>query len=210
MTPKILTRLAAVAAVGSIFAATALAQEPSSTEEAVNRAVHVCFACHGERGASTVPIYPKLAGQQRMYTIEQLKLFRAQKRSESDSQAYMWGISALLDDSLINGIADYFAAQPPAKGRPSSGPQATLGQRIYEQGIPGKKVPSCASCHGPNGEGGSVFPRLGGQHSAYVALQLEQFRTRLRPYAVVMAGVTKSMSRDEIQAVANWIEGLGQ
>jgi len=143
-----------------------------------------------------------------MYTIEQLKLFRSQKRSESDQQAYMWGISALLDDGLINGIADYFAAQTPAKGRPASGPQASLGQRIFEQGIPGKKVPACASCHGPNGEGGSVFPRLGGQHAAYTALQLEQFRTRLRPYAVVMAGVTKSMSREEMQAVAAWIEGL--
>jgi len=206
---KILAGIAVLATVGLAPVST-LAEDSMSTDDAVNRAVHVCFACHGEQGQSTVPIYPKLAGQQRLYTAEQLKLFRSQKRSESDTQAYMWGISALLDDKLIDGIAAYFAEQTPTPGKAASGAQLTLGQRIYEQGIPGKKVPACASCHGANGEGGAVFPRLGGQHAAYTVTQLEQFKKGMRPHAVVMAGIAKPMSKEEMQAVAAWTMGLGQ
>ena len=41
---------------------------------------------------------------------------------------------------------------------------AGLGESIVAQGIPGK-VPACATCHGPRGEGGGdgAFPRIAGQ-----------------------------------------------
>jgi len=204
---KKLAQFGAGAALG-LLTVVVLAQEPSSADDVVNRAKHVCAACHGEGGNSQVPVYPKLAGQQRMYTIEQLKLFRSQKRSESDQQAYMWGISALLDDSTIEGLADYFQAQPASPGKPADPRQSALGRRIFAEGIPARKIPACASCHGASGEGGSVFPRIAGQHATYTALQLNQFKTRLRPYAVVMAGVVKNMTREEMQAVAAYAQGL--
>ena|ERR1700694_1623369 len=184
-----------------------LAQDPKSTEDTVNRAVHVCAACHGESGNSAAAAFPRLAGQQRMYTIEQLTLFRSQKRAESNAQAYMWGVSALLDDATIAGLADYYAAQQPQPSPKSRDPKLVeAGRRIYEEGIPAKDVRPCASCHGENAEGASVFPRLAGQHADYVYLQLVQFRTRLRPYAVVMADVTKNMTREELKAVAAFVQ----
>jgi len=52
-----------------------------------------------------------------IYLTEQLKDFRGQTRAEEDVQASMWGVSALLDDAMIDGLAEYFANQDPAPGK---------------------------------------------------------------------------------------------
>lgn len=172
----------------------------------VQRAVHVCASCHGEGGNSTAPVFPKLAGQQPNYTVAQLKAFRDQKRYETDTQAYMWGISALLDDDTIQGLADYFAAQTPAPGKTGNPALMKKGKEIFEQGIPAKGVRACASCHGENAEGAAVFPRLAGQHAAYVVNQLNVFHTRLRPHGVIMSRMTQNLSAAEIRAVAEYVQ----
>ncbi len=185
---------------------TAGAQQSNRSGDFAERAVHVCAACHGDEGNSTVAGFPKLAGQQALYTVEQLKLFRSQKRAELSPQAYMWGVSALLDDSEIQSLADYYAAQRSTPGKPGNPKLVEQGRRIYEQGIPSKGIAACASCHGENGEGASVFPRLGGQHTDYLVAQLKIFRTRLRPYAVVMMAEIKNMSEAEMRAVAVYLQ----
>src|SRR5579862_8669535 len=80
------------------------AGEPKTNDDAVQRVVHVCAACHGPEGQSTSVAFPSLAGQMPLYTIAQLKDFRSQVRAETDIQAYMWGVSALLDDGMIEGM----------------------------------------------------------------------------------------------------------
>ena len=67
----------------------------------VGRATRVCAACHDASASRAEAAIPTLAAQSPMYIANQLKDFRAQKRAESDTQAYMWGISALLDDATI-------------------------------------------------------------------------------------------------------------
>lgn len=183
------------------------AQGSKAPGDVVERAIHVCNACHGEGGNSPAPIYPKLAAQQPLYLAEQLKLFRAQKRSDSSPQAYMWGISALLDDATIQGLADYYAGQTSKPGKAADPKRMELGKRIYAQGIPARNVAACASCHGDNAEGASVFPRLAGQHAEYIVKQLQEFRTKLRPHGVVMAErVVKNMTPDEMRAVAAYLQ----
>jgi cytochrome c553 len=194
------------------MAALAIASCPASAEELtadtdqVRRAAHVCAACHGEGGDSTVAIFPKLAGQQAAYTIAQLSAFRTQKRAEQDAQAYMWGISALLDDAAIQGLAEYFASQAPTPGKTGDARLTQKGKQIYMEGIPSKGVMACRSCHGDDAEGASVFPRLAGQHAAYVFKQLKIFGTRLRPHGIVMTGVTKNMTPGEMRAVAEYVQ----
>jgi cytochrome c553 len=190
-----------------LIVATAHAQEPKSDRATVQRAIHVCAACHGEEGRSDAPVYPRLAGQMPLYTIAQLRDFRAQTRAESDWQAYMWGISALLDDETIAGLAAYYAEQKPAPGKPGIAKLVEAGRKIYEQGIPARGVRACASCHGENAEGASVFPRLAGQHAEYVVRQLKVFRTRrLRPHGVIMADESRNLSDDELRAVAQYVQ----
>lgn len=190
----------------AIASCLASAQETKDDIDQVRRAVHVCAACHGEGGNSTVAMFPKLAGQQVAYTIAQLSAFRTQKRAEQNPHAYMWGVSALLDDAVIQGLGEYFASQVPAPGKTGDARLTQEGRQIYMEGIPSKGVLACRSCHGDDAEGASVFPRLAGQHAEYVFNQLKIFGTRLRPHGIVMTGVTKNMTPDEMRAVAEYVQ----
>jgi cytochrome c553 len=185
----------------------ALALDTVTPEQMVERALHVCNACHGEGGDSKVPINPKLAGQPALYLADQLRSFRSQKRADSSAQAYMWGISALLDEATIEGLAEFYAAQKPTPGKPAVTALMEKGQRIFNEGIPGRKVMACSSCHGEGGEGDSVFPRIAGQHADYIVKQLNEFRTKLRPHGAAMAErIVKHMEPEELRAVAAYLQ----
>lgn len=198
--------ICALAAGASLLVVGAATAADDCNKDLSERAIHVCAGCHGEGGNSTSPQFPKLAGQQPVYFAEQLKLFRSQVRSDPSPQAYMWGVSALLDDATIQGLADYFAAQKPAPGKPANPRLAGAGRRIYEEGIPAKGVQACSSCHGAEAEGTAAFPRLAGQYAEYTVRQLQQFQTRVRPHAAVMTKFSKGLSRDEMQAVAAYLQ----
>lgn len=189
-------------------AGSAAAHDPITPEQVVERAIHVCNACHGDGGDSKSPIYPKLAGQPAIYLADQMRAFRAMKRSDSSAQAYMWGISALLDENTIEGLADYYEVQPITPGKPGKPALVERGRQIFDQGIPASNVRACAKCHGEDGEGESVFPRIAGQHAEYIVKQLQEFRTKLRPHGVIMANrVVKPMTPEDMEAVAAYLQG---
>ena len=203
--PQITAMLAAV----TLAAGAAQAQDAAAGLDTVRRATRVCAACHGEGGRSENPSIPSLAGQMRQYTIAQLRDFRSQIRAEPGLRGYMWGISALLDDPTINGLAEYFAEQTPAPAKPAKAKAVQeAGRRIFAEGIAQRGVRPCASCHGDRGEGTAGFPRLAGQHADYVNAQLKVFRTWLRPHGVVMRAEIKSMTPAEMRAVATYVQSL--
>lgn len=182
--------------------------EDAAPDSEVQRVVHVCASCHGGEGRGTKAMFPNLAGQMPQYVIAQLKDFRSQTRAETDIQAYMWGVSALLDNSMIQGLADYYASQTPAPGKVGDAKLIAAGKKIYQEGIPARGVQACGSCHGANAEGASVFPRLAGQHASYVLRQLKVFGTHLRPHGVLMKHETANMSAAEMGAVAEYVQSL--
>lgn len=191
------------------FLLPAQAQDLAHGSETARRAIHVCASCHGEGGRSTNVAYPKLAGQSAMYTVRQLTDFRAQKRSETDSKAYMWGVSALLDDETIQSLADYYAAQTPARGHAKgSAAELARGRKLFSEGAPARGVRACATCHGVNAEGAAGFPRLAGQHAEYLQRQLKVFGTALRPHGVLMKNETANMTAAEMRAVALYLQSL--
>jgi len=198
-------KLAGVVAV--MLAGSAAARDPLTPDQVVERAVHVCNACHGDGGDSKTPDNPKLAGQPAIYLADQLRAFRAQKRADSTAQAYMWGISALLDENTIEGLADYYEMQTPTPGKPGKPALMERGRKIFDEGIPAANVRACAKCHGEEGEGESVFPRIASQNGEYIVKQLLEFRTKLRPHGVIMANrVVKPMSREDMEAVAAYLQ----
>lgn len=211
-------RLVRIVLSASILAAAGLASTSVQADDAkpgsdtVQRAIHVCAACHGEGGVSTNSAFPHLAGQMPLYLSTQLKDFRSQTRAESDIQAYMWGVSALLDDATIEGLAEYYAGQEPArKSSARKSVDAKLiasGRKIFEDGLPERKVRACSGCHGAQAEGASVFPRLAGQRSEYVFKQLKVFSTRLRPHGVLMKNETAGLSDTDMRALAAYIHSL--
>ncbi|MHA7880475.1 MAG: c-type cytochrome [Saccharospirillum sp.] len=71
-----------------------------------------CAGCHGIQGISTAAIYPNLAGQKALYTINALKAYRSQER-QGGSAALMWGIAQRLSDEDIEDLAAYYASLEP-------------------------------------------------------------------------------------------------
>ena len=66
-----------------------------------------CVACHGVGGNSSIPLWPKLAGQHAAYLEKQMKDFRDGRRKDP----IMAPMAAALSDTDIADIAAYFAGQ---------------------------------------------------------------------------------------------------
>jgi cytochrome c553 len=176
--------------------------------QAERTATQVCAACHGPKGESISPAFPRLAGQQKTYLETQLKAFRDRTRADPMAQAYMWGMTSQLGDETLGNLAAYYAAQPPARGKLGDPKLIQAGRTIYEQGIPNAKVQACVTCHGKDAEGNATFPRLAGQHSEYLVKQLVLFKSQLRADAAapIMHNVTAGLSFDQMEAVAAYLE----
>ena len=176
--------------------------QPAFAQSARQLAMQVCATCHGRDGNSISPLFPRLAGQSAAYLEAQLKAFRAHTRADPAAQAFMWGMSAQLDDESIRELANYYATQMP---RPAAGADPALlarGKAIYERGSVDGKVAACQTCHGAQAQGSESNPRLAGQHPSYLAKQLGFFKTRLRANNPVMPAVCADMTVEQMEAVA--------
>lgn len=183
---------------------------PAGTEAehaALQRTIKTCGTCHGVNGRSIAPTFPNLAAQSEPYLEAQLHAFKDQTRADPDAQAYMWGMAAPLSDAMIKELAAYFSSQPAAPGKPGNPELIAEGRKLFEQGVPARQIPPCASCHGANAQGASIFPRLAGQHAAYLYKQLLVIQSVLRT-APVMHGVVKDLSKDQMQALVAYLESL--
>src|SRR5260370_27778313 len=78
-------------------------------------ALQVCSNCHGANGVSVSPMFPKLAGQQRQYLIDQLTDFKTHSRADPNAKRFMWGFTH-LSEAAIEEISTYFSDQTPAPG----------------------------------------------------------------------------------------------
>lgn len=165
----------------------------------------VCAACHGADGNSGIPANPKLAQQHPEYLVKQLQELKSGKRAN----AVMQGFASTLSDADMRNIAYWLASKKAKPGFAKDKELVALGERIYRGGILDRQVPACAGCHSPGGAGiPSQYPRLGGQHADYVALQLVGFRDGARKNNTQMSQVAARMNDREIKAVADYIAGL--
>lgn len=166
-----------------------------------------CAGCHGADGNSMNPIWPKLASQHAGYLAKQLADFKSGARVDPT----MSGMAAPLSEQDRADLAAYFSSQQIKLG---STPKDKLeaGQAIYRAGNAASGVPACAGCHGPTGMGNeqAKFPRLSGQHAAYVVAQLKKFHSgaRANDAGQMMRNIASKMTDAEMEAVAAYIEGL--
>jgi cytochrome c553 len=184
------------------------AAEVPASDSPLGRAVQTCGTCHGAKGRSVSPTFPNLAAQTAPYIEAQLKAFKDQTRADPDAQAYMWGMAAQLSEAQISELAEYFSKQPaPVPGNTGAPTAIARGKQVFEEGVPARQIPPCASCHGAHGEGMATFPRLAGQHAPYLLKQILVIQNALRN-APVMHGVVKDLSRDQILAVTAYLESI--
>ena len=166
-----------------------------------------CLACHGPDGNSPNPIWPKLAGQHPIYIKKQLMAFKAGERKND----LMSPMAMPLSEQDMDDLAAYFSSQTQSAGT-AAADKAELGGQVYRAGNAKTGVAACMACHGPAGLGNPAanFPRISGQHAAYIDKALKDFRSGTRNNDVnkMMQGVAAKMTDAEIAAVAEYVQGL--
>ena len=168
-----------------------------------------CVGCHGPDGNSSVPMWPKIAGQHQQYLVRQLELIKNGKRSVPE----MMGFVAGLSEQDMADLAAWFNSNAIATGNADEN-LLTLGERIYRAGDADAGVAACIACHGSTGAGNPVagYPVVAGQHAAYTAKILKSFRAG-KGFAddrtgMIMPGVSKQLSDEAIEAVSSYLQGL--
>ena len=72
-----------------------------------------CLTCHGKDGKTTImPSYPKIAGQNEAYALQQMKDIKSGARANGMSAA-MKGIMHLVSDEEMEALAKYLATLEP-------------------------------------------------------------------------------------------------
>ena len=154
---------------------------------------NLCSSCHGADGNSAFPLKPNLAGQNAEYLVNQLKDFKSGRRKNDTMRV----ISASLSNDEMAALAAFYSTQAPniMDGN-------TL---LIEKGK--VKYSFCLSCHGDNGAGPGSYPKLEGQHSQYITLQLKNFKQgfRINP---AMNAIVAELSHDDIEALGAYIATL--
>lgn len=212
---KGITLLVAAMTLSAQAFAAAPAAPKKADPAAGKRLTTACAACHGSDGNSPSPAFPKLAGQNAKYTLKQLQDIKSGERPI----AVMMGQLDNMDEQDLRNIAAYYAEQTSTIGQADPA-KVELGEQIWRAGIAERKIPACAACHGPRGEGmvGTTFPKLSGQYADYTVSQLKAFRAaqdgddsgrandgdELR----TMRMISFRLSDAEMEAVASYAEGL--
>jgi cytochrome c553 len=168
-----------------------------------------CSACHGADGNSVTAEWPSLAGQHPAYIVRQLEAYRDGEREN----VTMLPFAMTLSEQDMRDIGAYYGAQTmlPKGADPEL---VSLGEQIYRGGVPDRGIPGCIACHGPGGHGNplAAYPRISGQHAAYLKLTLEEYAAGGRrsdaDFNQMMRNVAELLLEDEMRALASYIQGL--
>ena len=164
-----------------------------------------CFICHGIDGESSSPVFPRLAGQNAAYVARQLSDYKSGKRVSSAMQPMVRDLNA----ADFKALGAWFASRKPQAHAVEDAELAQVGRFIFQRGNPYSGVAACAACHGPQGHGTEVLPRLAGQHARYTENQLKAFNQRQRTNDnAVMHLIASKLTEFEMKAVSSYISGL--
>lgn len=165
-----------------------------------------CASCHGNNGEGQKAAgFPRLANLPKSYFKRQLDDFASGKRQN----AMMSPIAKLLSPKQREALAQYYADMPTP--RPVAGytdkPASKHTLRLVHEGRWSENQPSCAQCHGDQGQGvGKDFPPLAGQSASYLRKQLKDWKNDKRDPGPLglMGDIAKKLSDEEIDALAEY------
>ena len=160
--------------------------------------MRICAGCHGEAGAGSSGIYPRLAGLNADYLAEQLHKFMTRERENIPMIPF--AVDRELSQRDVLDVTRYLseiqiATHPPADMPPDGFARLQIMKKVLQ--IPrepgdveaGHEVfaSECAPCHGRKGEGRVKRPPLAAQHIAYLKIQVANFLAGKRSHEDVEA-----------------------
>ena len=189
---------AALTAAAAFFVASGQHARAADMAAAEQKAA-VCAACHGDKGNSTMPAIPSIAGQPRQFIATQLIMFRQGNRKDPQ----MSPMAASLSNADINELAAYFSAQPlAAPARAADASQSAEGKRLTDQY-------NCVACHAADLKGQQHIPRLAGQHAEYLRTQLRGFKAGTRfDMDGNMTAAAQPLSPKDVDVLADYLSSL--
>jgi nitrous-oxide reductase len=158
-----------------------------------------CIACHGNDGKMPImPIYPKIAGQNKDYALAQMKDIKGGARKNGNSLA-MKGIMGQVSEAEMETIATWLTTLPiDASSTVAAGDGATLYQ-----------IKTCIACHGADAKKTLLpnYPKLAGQNKEYAIAQMKDIKSGVRNngQTAAMKGIMGMVSDAEMDAIAQWL-----
>ncbi len=164
-----------------------------------------CETCHGPGGQGNNSTFPKLSGQNADYLVQQMFNFKSGVRRSTIMEPQLADLSG---DDVVQ-LARHFSNRRLLPNPASDTARLEAGRKLYLEGNPTSGVAACTVCHGPNGRGALMLPRLAGQHADYLELQLRRFIERSRTTSqTLMHSVATKMTDEEIRSVSYFLSGL--
>ncbi|MDH5473687.1 MAG: c-type cytochrome [Gammaproteobacteria bacterium] len=164
----------------------------------------LCANCHLDNGwGKPDGSFPVIAGQHPNVMLKQMDDIRSRNRENptmypfSDAKT-IGGEQAIID--VITYIAALKPSSSPGKG---DGTRLAEGKKLYQQ--------RCQQCHGNKAQGNNeaLYPKLQGQHYAYLLRQLKGIRDGYRKNSnPVMNTEVKPLADNELEAVADYLSRL--
>jgi cytochrome c553 len=95
------------------------------------------------------------------------------------------------------------AAKPVVPGKPKV--DLAAGEALYTNGDASRGVVACVGCHGANGQSASgAWPKLAGQHAAYLTKQLKNYKDGTRSNAV-MQGMVAALTEQDMNNISAYL-----
>ncbi|MGO9545606.1 MAG: c-type cytochrome [Rhodomicrobium sp.] len=149
----------------------------------------VCAACHLPEGwGRTDGTFPELAGQHRTVLIKQLTDIREGNRDNPTMYPFAL-TSEIGGEQSVADVTEYISKLPmnPENGY-GPGTDLAHGKKLYDD--------NCVRCHGETGAGDAAkyYPRIQGQHYAYL----------LRQYKWIKEGRRRNANPDMMEQIKNF------
>ena len=182
------------------FFTTLFAQEAESEvmNEKIKGKIQICVSCHGEQGATIMPVYPILAGQNFYYTYVQLKDLKSGYRKNEIMAAMVQD----LEKDEMKLLAGHFSEQawPETKHKSDAG-KTDIAKMAIDAG-------QCVQCHRGGFEGESRNPRLSGQNYEYLKKTMLDFKNKVRTNSAAKSSLFATFSDEQIDALADYLAGF--
>jgi len=164
----------------------------------------VCSACHLPEGwGQTEGTFPEIAGQHRTVLIKQLEDIREGNRD--NPTMYPFALPSEIGGAqAVADVTEYISRLPmnPENGV-GPGTDIELGKKLYAD--------NCVRCHGATGEGEAAkyYPRIQGQHYAYLVRQYQWIKEGKRRNAnPEMVEQIKNFTDKDTMAVLDYVSRL--
>ena len=158
--------------------------------------VAACAGCHGEKGISSMPEAPSLAGQPVLYTQMQLFLFREGQRVNEIMSPMAQG----LTDEELTALAEWYATQPPPVVTKPPDPALEAKGRALAA------THRCGICHLSDYSGRDQIPRIAALSELYLLKALRDYKIGARSGdGAQMAEVVVPLGEDDLRALAHHV-----